>query len=170
MVDAISCSVPPAHTGPLFEAAGCAGPGLTVRIPDPMAAWPSGFVMVTFFGPEEAAVVSRVRVRWVGSVKVTPVTVTPPETVDVMRLAKPGPPGSEPGSKNPDPEAEVPVIATLTEGSPAQTPEGAAPDGEAGGGASSWTTRTAQLFMGLSAYSCTVHTVLPSLGSTSVKG
>src|SRR3989442_14299029 len=126
MVEAVSCSVPPAHTGPLFEAAGCAAPGLTVRIPAPMSAWPSGFVMVTFLDPDEAAVVSRVSVRWVGSVKVPPVTVTPPETVAAMRLAKPGPPGSEPGSKNPDPEAEGPGIATLTEGSPAQTTGGTA--------------------------------------------
>src|SRR2546426_1018183 len=159
MVDAVSCSVPPAHTGPLFEAAGWAAPWLTVRIPGPVASWPSGFVMVASFGPIDAALVSSVRLTWVGSVKFTPVTVTPPETVAPMRLAKPGPPGSEPGSKNPDPEAEVPVIATLTDGSPAQTPDGAAADGVAGGGARSWTTRTAQLFMGLSAYSWTVHTV-----------
>src|SRR2546422_6736176 len=148
MADAVSCSVPPAHTGPLFEAAGCAGPGLTVRIPAPMATWPSGFVMVTFLDPDEAAVVSRVSVTWVGSVKVTPVTVTPPETVAAIRLAKPGPPGSEPGSKNPDPEAEVPVIATLTDGSPEQTPEGAAADGVAGRGGRSWTAPPAPVVIG----------------------
>src|SRR2546426_1946703 len=123
MADAVSCSVSPAHTGPLFEAAGCAGPGLTARIPAPMATWPSGFVMVTFLDPDEAAVVSRVSVTWVGSVKVTPVTVTPPETVAAMRLAKPGPPGSEPGSKNPDPEAGGPGIAAVTGGGPGEAPQ-----------------------------------------------
>src|SRR2546427_11798956 len=125
MVEAVSCSVPPAHTGPLFEAAGWAAPWLTARIPGPVAGWPSGFVMVTSFGPIDAALVSSVRLTWVGSVKFTPVTVTPPETVAQMRLAKPGPPGSEPGSKNPDTEAEGAVIATLADRSPAQAAGGA---------------------------------------------
>src|SRR5262245_12964790 len=115
--------------------------------------------MVTFFAPVEAPVVSRVSVTWVGSVKAAPVTVTPPETEAAMWFAYPGPPGSGPGSKNPEPDEEVPVMTTSTEGRAAQTAAGDAEAGAAGGGARSWTTRIAQLFMGESAYSTTVQTV-----------
>src|SRR5262245_29281194 len=124
--------------------------------------------MVTFLAPLAAAVVSSVRVTCVGSVNVTPVTDTPPDTSAAMWFAKPGPPGSAPGSKKPEPDDEVPVMTTLTDGRAPQTAAGAADAGAAGGGARSWTTRTAQLFVGESAYSCTVQTVWSSFGSTSV--
>src|SRR6266511_746239 len=52
-----------------------------------------------------------------------------------MCLEKPGPPMSGPGSKNPDPLLEVPVIVTLTEGLPCGTFAGEAELGFAGCGA-----------------------------------
>ena len=64
-------------------------------------------------------------------------TVTPPVTVAPIRRAKPAL-----GSKKPLPAVEVPVIVTFVEGCPAGTVAGLADDGAAGGGASSFTTRT----------------------------
>jgi hypothetical protein len=54
-----------------------------------------------------------------------------------MRFANP-----EPGSKNPDPDTELPVMVTVTEGWPVATLE-LADDGVAGGGATNFATATA---------------------------
>jgi len=64
-------------------------------------------------------------------------TVTPPVTAALMRCAKPAP-----GSKKPLPPLELPVIVTFTEDWPAVTVDGLAELGLAGGGASSFDTRT----------------------------
>ena len=58
-----------------------------------------------------------------------------PVTLALMRFAKPAP-----GSKNPEPEDEVPVTLTVAEAWPAATEP--AEDGCAGGGATSLTTST----------------------------
>jgi len=72
-------------------------------------------------------------------------------TVVAMWFAYPGPPGSSARiEETPEPDADVPVSVTATDESPAQTVLGDALDGVAGGGAFSWTARTAQLFAGLS--------------------
>src|SRR5213594_3770194 len=97
--------------GPLFEAVGAEGVALTVRIPVPIVAWPSGFVMVTFCAPGVAPVVFSDSVAWsTRLVEGLPgmtmlvdgngLTVTPPVTVAAMWFAYPGPPVSGPGSKN----------------------------------------------------------------------
>src|SRR5262249_9696571 len=52
----------------------------TVITFEPLLDWPSGLVIVTSLGPFEAAVVSRSSVTCVGSVKLTPLTETPPLT------------------------------------------------------------------------------------------
>jgi hypothetical protein len=67
---------------------------------------------------------------------VTEFTVTPPVALALIRLGNP-----LPGSKNPDPEDDVPVIVTFTELDPKGTPE-LADDGCAGGGATSFATST----------------------------
>jgi hypothetical protein len=54
-----------------------------------------------------------------------------------MRFVNP-----DPGSKNPDPDAEVPVIVTVVEDCPTATLE-LADDGVAGGGAISFAIATA---------------------------
>src|ERR1700737_1752221 len=48
--------------------------------------WPSGFVMVRLLSPGLTFAVERLSVMWVGSVKVTLFTVTPPDTAAVRRL------------------------------------------------------------------------------------
>ena len=113
---------------------GVGPPEPTVRIPMPVAVWPSGLLMVTFCEPADAAVVFKSKVTCVGSTYVTEFTVTPPVTVAPMRLANP-----EPGSKNPEPDTELPVIVTVAEDWPAATLE-LADDGIAGGGAISFAT------------------------------
>ena len=67
----------------------------------------------------------------------TEFTVIPPVTVAPMRLANP-----VPGSKNPEPDAELPVIVTVVEDWPTGTEE-LADDGLAGGGAINFATATA---------------------------
>jgi hypothetical protein len=81
-----------------------------VRIPMPVDVWPSGFLIVTFCEPADAAVVFKSKVTCVGLIYVTEFTLTPPVTVAPMRFANP-----DPGSKNPDPDTELPVIVTVTE-------------------------------------------------------
>ena len=157
-VEAESWSVAPAQIGPLFDAAGAVGAALTVRIPTPVANWASGLVIVTLLAPVVALTVESVSVTCVGSVKLTLFTTTPPVTDAPMRFAYPGPPVSGPGSKNSEPEDELPVIVTLVEDKPWQTVAGDALDGVAGGGALSWTTRTAQVFAALQ-YSWNVQMV-----------
>jgi hypothetical protein len=94
-------------------------------------------------------------------------TVTPPVTLALIRFGNP-----VPGSKNPEPEDEVPVIVTLTELDPRGTPE-LADVGVAGGGAMSLTTSTPYVPVpsgpAPSQNSWTVHMVMSSLGSTLVK-
>jgi len=68
---------------------------------------------------------------------VTEFTVTPPVTFALMCFTNP-----EPGSKNPDPDAELPVMVTVTEDWPRATLE-LADAGVAGGGASNFATATA---------------------------
>jgi len=68
---------------------------------------------------------------------VTELTVTPPVTLAPIRFAKP-----VPGSKNPDPDAELPVMVTVTEDWPMAMLE-LADAGVAGGGASNFATATA---------------------------
>jgi hypothetical protein len=65
---------------------------------------------------------------------VTELTVTPPVTLAPIRFEKP-----VPGSKNPDPDTDVPVMSTVTEDWPAAMPE-LAEAGVAGGGAISLAT------------------------------
>jgi hypothetical protein len=67
---------------------------------------------------------------------VTEFTLTPPLTLALILFENP-----LPGSKNPDPEDEVPVIVTFVELDPSGTLE-LADDGCAGGGATSLTTST----------------------------
>jgi len=67
---------------------------------------------------------------------VTEFTVTPPLTLALMRLENP-----EPGSKNPEPDVDVPVIVTLVELDPNGTLL-LAELGCAGGGASNLITST----------------------------
>jgi len=98
---------------------------------------------------------------------VTLLTVTPPVTAAEMWFGYPGPPVSGPGSKNPEPADDVPVMITLTELCPVETLEGDAAEGAAGGGAISFMTRVAQELVEL-AYSCTVHRVMSSVGSITV--
>ncbi len=74
---------------------------------------------------------------------------------------------SGPGSKNPEPDDDVPVTMTLTELCPAATLEGDAEEGAAGGGAINLMTRVPHELVAL-AYSCTVHMVISSVGSTTV--
>jgi len=116
---------------------GVGPPEPTVRIPVPVAVWPSGFVIVTFCDPADAALVFKSKVTWVESTYVTELTVTPPVTFAPMRFTNP-----EPGSKNPDPDAELPVIFTVTEDWPRAMLE-LADAGVAGGGASNFATVTA---------------------------
>jgi hypothetical protein len=139
----------------------------TVRMPEPVASWPSGFVIVAFFDPVPALVVSRSRVRCVGSVYVTLFTATPPFTAAEMWLGKPGPPVSGPGSKNPEPAVDVPVIWTLTDDWPGAIVDGMAEAGVAGGGARSWITRTPHESVA-SAYSWNVQNVMLSVGSMTI--
>src|SRR5262249_54793073 len=132
-----------------------------VNIPLPVALWPSGLLIVTFCAPGDADVVLRLRVTWVGSTYVTELTVTPPVTRAEMRFAKP-----TPGSKNPDPATDVPVIVTVAELWPAATLE-LAEEGVAGGGATSFATSTP--YVPIPAQnSCIVHIVMSSPGSTLV--
>jgi hypothetical protein len=138
-------------------------------------------VTVTFFAPVVAAVVFRESVTCVtgvvegepGTTMAVLLTVTLPVTEEPMWFVKPGPPVSGPGSKNSEPEVDVPVTVTLTEERPVQTADGEVLTGAAGGGALRWTARTAQLPAkpepaALSAYSWKVQTVWSSFGSTSV--
>src|SRR2546426_11946592 len=79
-VEAKRLSVPSAQIGPLFAATGGDGAGLIVRRLFPVADCPSGSVIVTFFAPGMAAVVSRLSETWVMSVKAAAFTITPPDT------------------------------------------------------------------------------------------
>src|ERR1700693_1418521 len=113
-VPAIVTGVPPA-VGPapgLMPATVTPEPkSAIVRIPDALVvAWPSGFVTVMVRDPVAApAPTVRFRVICVGFVYVTPLTVTPPPfTTAASRLGN-----EEPGSKNPEPPAAVPVRTTL---------------------------------------------------------
>jgi hypothetical protein len=85
----------------------------------------------------DAAVVFKSKVTCVGSTYVTEFTVIPPDTVAPIRFANP-----DPGSKNPDPETEGPVMVTVVEDCPTATLE-LADDGVAGGGAISFAIATA---------------------------
>src|SRR2546425_11333906 len=99
----------------------------------PRMFWPSGFVMVTSLRPlvvEETFIVIDV-----GLLNVTLLTVTPPLTLACKRFANP-----EPGSKNPDPDTEVPLIVTSC--GDMVTRAGTVQSGVAGGGAMSLATRT----------------------------
>src|SRR6185503_11347046 len=84
-----------------------------------------------------------------------------------MWFGNPGPPVSGPGSKNPEPPVDVPVIVTGTDDWPGRTVLGLADAGVAGGGAFSWITRTPQTLFAL-AYSWNVQNVWSSVGSTTV--
>jgi hypothetical protein len=92
---------------------------------------------------------------------VTELTVTPPVTLAPIRFAKP-----VPGSKNPEPDDDVPVIVTLTDDNPVATLE-LADDGVAGAGASSLATSKPYVLLP-SQNSWIVHIVMSSLGSTLV--
>ena len=46
---------------------GVGPPEPTLRIPVPVAVWPSGFVIVTFWEPADAALVFKSKVTWVES-------------------------------------------------------------------------------------------------------
>ena len=93
-------------------------------------------MIVTSCGPELAAVVFKSIVTCVGSTYVTEFTMTPPLTLADIRFGKP-----TPGSKNPEPDDDVPVMVTVVEDNPAETLE-LAEVGPAGGGAISLTTST----------------------------
>src|SRR5436190_23048629 len=104
-----------------------------------MAIRPSGFVTLMARSPAIAfdATVT-FRITLVGLTKVTLLTVTPPPpSAAEIWLEKPGPPGSEPGSKNSVPETDEPVTVTLTELWPAVSMFGDALIGVAGKGARS---------------------------------
>jgi hypothetical protein len=88
--------------------------------------------------------------------------MTPPVTLALIRFANPAP-----GSKNPEPAVDVPVMTTLVELDPSGTLE-LADDGVAGGGANSFITSTPYLSES-SQNSWTVHIVMSSFGSTLVK-
>jgi hypothetical protein len=60
--------------GPVGGVGVALGPGVgvgppepTLRIPVPVAVWPSGFVIVTFCEPADAALVFKSKVTWVES-------------------------------------------------------------------------------------------------------
>ena len=135
---------------------------------------------MTFFVPVVAAVVFKERVSCVtGVVEGLPgitmlalLTTTPPVTDAAMWFAYPGPPVSGPGSKNSEPDADVPVRVAETDERPVHTAAETLA-GVAGGGALSWTARTAQFPakpepVESNAYSWNVQTVWSSVGSTSV--
>src|SRR5258708_672662 len=104
------------------------------------AVWLSGFVIVTVWLPPVAPTVDRSRVTCVASMKVTELTVTPPETAAAIRHVP------EPGSQKPEPDVEVPVNVTDTDEEPALTEVGDVDAGVAGGGAMILPTSTPQLF------------------------
>jgi hypothetical protein len=83
-------------------------------------------------------------------------------TLAVIRFGNP-----VPGSKNPEPDVDVPVMVTFVELDPSGTLE-LADDGCAGGGATSLITSTPYV-SGPSPNSWTVHIVMSSFGSTLVK-
>jgi hypothetical protein len=85
----------------------------------------------------------------------------PPVTLALIRFGNPAP-----GSKNPEPEDDVPVMVTLVEAWPTGTLE-LADVGCAGGGATSLITSTPYV-SGPSQNSWTDHIVISSLGSTLV--
>ena len=121
-----------------------------------------------FWAPAVAPTVDTFKVTCVGLSKDALLTVTPPVTDALMWLN--GivlPPRLDPGSKNPEPAAWVPVRVTFTEPCPAVMLAGLADAGMAGGGAISFTTRTAQELVAL-LNSCTVHIVMSSTGSSEV--
>jgi hypothetical protein len=145
-----------------------ARPAVIVRMPIPATHWPSGLHTDTFFEPVVAAVVLRLKVTEVAFVNVALLTVTPPVTVAVRWFRNPGPPVSVPGSKNPDPATDVPVIVTDVAASPCATDVGSAEAGVAGGGAMSCTALAPYVFVPLQ-NSWIVHIVMSSFGSTLVK-
>jgi hypothetical protein len=114
--------------------------GVIVRMPEALvAAWPSGFVTVMVRAPVAAlarTVILMMIFVWFEKVMLLMAT-PPPFTTAVRWLAKPGPPVSGPGSKNSDPEMEVPVMTTLVADWPCGRLAGEALVGVAGGGARS---------------------------------
>ena len=100
----------------------------------------------------------------VGLVYVTELTVTPPDTEAASRFGNPAP-----GSKNPEPETDVPLTTTDTEAWPAATVSGAAVENAAGGGAISSATRTPYESVA-SQYSWIVHIVMSSVGIDAREG
>ena len=123
--------------------------------------WPSGLVIVTRRWPTVAPTVEMLSVTCVGSVYVTEFTVTLPSTDAAIRHEP------EPGSQNPEPADDVPVIVTSTDDCPDATFVGLAEAGAAGGGAAILPTFTPQLSV-LSVYSWIVQKVCASHGSTLV--
>src|SRR5207247_6983302 len=127
---------------------------LTTVISDvALCACVSGLKIVTSFGPGAAPTVEMLSVTVVGFTNVAELTMTPPLTAAVRRLGKPAP-----GSKNAEPELEVPVIVTSVDAAPRATDEGLADAGVTGGGAISFITRTPHEFTA-SVYSWNVHSV-----------
>ena len=106
----VGVAVPPGVGVGVAVGVGVGPPEPTVRISIPVELWLSGFLIVTFCEPADAEVVFKSRITCVGSTYVTKFTVTPPVTVAPMRFANP-----DPGSKNPDPDTELPVMVTATD-------------------------------------------------------
>src|SRR5664280_1756514 len=123
---------------------------------------PSGFVTVMVRVPATALLATETfSVRLVALLTVTLSTVTPPPSTAALRwFEKAGP-----GSKNPAPPAPEPLITSVTLATPWVTVEGEQLSGVAGAGASNLITWTPQESFALQ-YSCTVHSVMSSAGST----
>ena len=102
-------------------------------------------------GPGVALVASSCNCKVVGLTN-TALAVTPWLMETLRRQAKPGP-----GSKNPEPLADVPVRTAVAE-VPIVIDATLSEAGVAGGGACNFTIRTPQLFVA-SAISCAVHIV-----------
>ena len=160
----VTACVPPAEgTCQLVGVTVKVGGATTVRAAASEADWPSGLVTVRVRLPGAAPAVLSVSVTCVGELTVTPVTVTfEPLKAAESRLAKPGP-----GSKNPDPDDAVPVTVTVTSACPEVTVAGLTVVMVAGGGGRSFTRRMAQR-LSAATYSCSVHMVMSSFGSTLV--
>src|SRR5205823_13584399 len=136
---AVTANVPalPTMNVTLFALVIVGGALLMVRIPVPVDACPSGFVIVMFFAPGVAATVETSSVTDVGSLYVMPFTVTPPETLAWRRFVNPAP-----GSKKPLPPIAAPVIVMPTDAWPGPNGFGDTEAAVAGGGASNFATRT----------------------------
>lgn len=127
----------------------------------------SGLVTVTLFDPSGVPTVETFTVSEVGLLNVVLFTATPLFTDASRRLAKPGPPTSGPGSKNPSPPPDEPEMVTLTDDWPGGTSAGFALMIGGGGGAFNLVTCTDHLPWAL-ANSWKVHMVMSSSGSTTV--